>query len=180
MHTDDPKTFNERMATSYHRVLTTHPWDDELAVASMSEGRLKMLSHAHFRLVGTGAGSERYFGAHFVSEAAREILQRGPKQDELRFEHLVPKTRYIQQPCEEAAQAGTLTRETVLDYLDRYWWTATVTKEEDERLEQNTMPKDWDGKDIFARYREAGIALEVNPHLPEGLQAHAAQRLTID
>lgn len=43
--------------------------------------------------------------------------------------------------------------------LNRYLWTATVTKMEDERLLRSTMPDGWDEANIQSRYEYAGIEL---------------------
>ena len=44
---------------------------------------------------------------------------------------------------------------------------ALITKVEDERLRatklQSKMPLDWDGKDMFARYKAVGIVVEPVP-----------------
>jgi len=81
------------------------------------------------------------------------------------FEHLVPKSRYIQEPCERLAKDDKekLTVEFIEGLLRRYWHLATITKDEDELLSRNAMPDDWDGEDIRARYKRVGIDLIENP-----------------
>ncbi|MBQ7166900.1 MAG: hypothetical protein IJR93_08165 [Treponema sp.] len=86
------------------------------------------------------------------------------------FEHIVPKTKYIQEPCVQAAVNGqfaggeTFSEEAVLQLLNRYWQIALITKEEYDAMTdlvlRNKMPGGWDGTDVFARYKAAGIALE--------------------
>lgn len=85
------------------------------------------------------------------------------------FEHLVPKSAYIQKPCEILAAKGLLTVEHVEDLLTRYWKLATITREEDRKLHSRKMPEDWDLCDVFARYKAAGIKLVPNQYRPDAL-----------
>ena len=54
-----------------------------------------------------------------------------------------------------------LTEANVKKILKKYWHIIRITKEEDERLNKlglnRKMPKNWDGKDPFARYKLAKI-----------------------
>jgi len=56
-----------------------------------------------------------------------------------------------------------LTEESVTDLLTRWFTVVVVTREEHARLNasglRSTMPPDWDGSDVFARYRGVGIEL---------------------
>jgi len=54
-----------------------------------------------------------------------------------------------------------LTKRKVGNILKKYFYVMLVTKEEHERLNssglRSKMPEDWDGKDVWARYRQVGI-----------------------
>lgn len=58
----------------------------------------------------------------------------------------MPKGPYIKEPCEERAQWGTLRLAFIRDLLDRYWYVATVTTEENDRLASREMPPGWQGR----------------------------------
>jgi hypothetical protein len=72
---------------------------------------------------------------------------------------MIPKSRYIQKPCEERAQKKSLNEDYVIDLLNRYWEIAIVTKEENEKLTRSKMPDEWDEVDIRLRYTNAEIDL---------------------
>lgn len=155
-----------RMAKAYYKLLSM--LKDELASdgdikAGLTEGLTKFLSNLEIRL------NRSKEGTNYVSAKAKAKLQDGDKTG-LVFEHIVPKTKYIQEPCIQAAVNGqfaggeTFSEEAVLQLLDRYWQIALITKEEDDALTdlglRNKMPGGWDGTDVFARYKAAGIVLE--------------------
>jgi hypothetical protein len=88
------------------------------------------------------------------------------------FEHVIPKRRIIQEPCERLAREGTLEVGFVLPLLRRYWVLATVTTAEDRQLARNSMPTGWDGGDVLARYAAVGIRLVANPFAAPGVPAY--------
>jgi len=88
------------------------------------------------------------------------------------YEHMVPKSRYIQKPCEERAKKKALSEDYVLDLLNRYWKIAIVTKEEDAELTRTKMPDDWDAEDIRLRYTYADIELVPREKALEKLENH--------
>jgi hypothetical protein len=53
------------------------------------------------------------------------------------------------------------TLKDIADLLDKYVVFATITKEEDTKLNnaklKNKMPQHWDKKDVLARYKKVGI-----------------------
>jgi len=110
-----------------------------------------------------------------VSAAALRQL-RAKEHAGLVCEHVVPKTRYIQKRCEEAVKQGELGVDDVRELLDKYWRLATITKEEDRRLNPVLMPETWDGLNPLARYEAAGIELLPNPFYREPIDRAPAER----
>ena len=98
----------------------------------------------------------KYSGCRFWSIAARQC--QGIK--DLRHEHIVPK-RYIIQSLKALMDP---TPEDVYSIMSTYCIGAIVTKTEDTRLTdagfKSCMPSSWDCKDVWIRYRLAGIEME--------------------
>ena len=156
-------TTNRRLAGVYHKFLTGIDWQDSLLVAGLKEGRRKFLSNAFLSLF---PKTNKYHCTHYVSANAIDQL-RQDNYDALAFEHLVPKTEYIQVPCQKLAAHGNLSVDFVEDLLDRYWHLATVTDSEHKRLHGRRMPKDWDGICHLARYKMIKLDLIPNPYFPK-------------
>jgi hypothetical protein len=77
---------------------------------------------------------------------------------------MVPKSKYIQKPCEEWARNNEITEKKVFDLLDKYWHIATITKEEEKNLgSTKRMPENWDGNSHLTRYDLGKIELIPNP-----------------
>jgi len=148
-----------QMALAYYNLLIMLDWDDEVLLAGIREGLNKFLSNAYIYLF---RGRNKHSKTQFVSECALAKMNAGDYAG-LVFEHLVPKARYIQEPCEKLAREGELTVKIIENLLKRYWHLATVTKDEDNLLNRNAMPNDWDGEDFLARYKQIGIELRENP-----------------
>lgn len=151
-----------RLAEAYCKFLAGIDWSDQLVVAGSQEGRNKFLSNAFLSLF---PGLHKYHRTHLISEAALRQLT-SKDYTELVCEHLVPKSRYIQRPCEELAARGELTTDFVRDILEKFWRLATITKTEDAKLRRSSMPANWDGYNVLARYEAAGIQLKPNPYYP--------------
>lgn len=149
-----------RLADAYCKFLGGIDRADKLVVAGSREGRNKFLSNAFLSLY---PGDHKYHRTHFVSDLALQQLNT-KHYGELVYEHVVPKSQYIQKPCEELAERGELTRDFVRSLLERYWRLATITKSEDSQLHRRSMPNGWDGTNIMVRYEAAGIVLRPNPH----------------
>jgi hypothetical protein len=149
----------QKLAPAYFKLLRAIDWRDPVLVCGLREGLNKFLSNAH---LGAFRGANKYHTTHFISAAALGQLERR-QHGKLVWEHLVPKRRYIQEPCEGAASAGTLTIEFIEDHLTRYWFIATVSGGEDRLLMRTRMPKTWDGADVRARYAVGGVELIENP-----------------
>jgi hypothetical protein len=152
-----------RIADAYVEFLTCLPWKHALVLAGAKEGLSKFLSNAYIRCF---PARRKYELTQLISQAACDRLNAGVRKD-LVFEHVVPKRRFIQEPCEQRAREGQLTAEFVLSILQKYWVLATVTTEEDRLL-----PRGWDERDILARYTAAGIHLLANPFAAPGIPSH--------
>ncbi|WP_314679933.1 hypothetical protein [uncultured Granulicatella sp.] len=89
----------------------------------------------------------------------------------LRYEHIIPKKRYIQKPIEDLAKnSSEITfklKNEIKERIEEYYYVALITISEDKELLKNEMPDDWDGKNIFARYEKSGIKLIRNPLFEE-------------
>jgi hypothetical protein len=98
----------------------------------------------------------KYAGCPFWSVAAREANS----IKELCHEHVVPK-RYI---IQRLLDLSPPTPEDVHGVLSTYCIGAVVTRDEDRQITQagfrSSMPDEWDTKDIWIRYRLAGIQME--------------------
>lgn len=112
--------------------------------------------------------------ADYFTEESFEILKnKGPNakindKTILRYEHIVPKKEYIFKPIESKAKKGELTKSFIYDLLDRYYFVACVTVDQDERLKgklTSKMTLEWNLKDPFDRYNKVGIKLIENPIL---------------
>ena len=154
---------NAQLAHTYYKLLTTLDWSDPVLIGGLREGLNKFLSNAH---IASFPGRSKYYKTHYVSAAALNQLQSRDMKG-LVFEHLVPKRRYIQEPCEARAIAGDISVGFIQERLDKYWVLATVTTAEDSRLLRTDMPDEWDEKDVQARYSHAGIILQPNPYFLE-------------
>lgn len=150
-------------ADNYYYFLRSLPYDNEIYMKGMGEARTKFLANLHItttkEYLPKGYKNWRYT-TDYVSEKALELLKKRQwGRGELVYEHIVPKTKYIKEACENAAQNGELSPDFIYHLLMRYYWTATIHKTEDNLLIKNTMPKEWDEVNIFARYDEANIKL---------------------
>jgi hypothetical protein len=150
----------QQLADAYCKLLNCLDWSDPVMVAGIREGLNKFLSNA---FLGMFPGTHKYHRTHLVSPAALRQLE-AKDYRELVYEHVVPKSRYIQRPCEERAARGELTTAFVQALLEKYWRVATVTKAEDAQLHRFAMPDEWDGVSILARYQAAGVELLPNPY----------------
>lgn len=149
----------EVLARAYFKLLTSIEWQDRVLVSGLREGLNKFLSNAH---LASFPGQNKYHKTHLVSLAALDQMERGVYRG-LVFEHLVPKRKYIQAPCEDHARAGELTVDFIVERLQSFWFLATITADEDRLLARVDMPDDWDGVDVRARYEEVGVTLVANP-----------------
>ena len=144
----------KQIAKSYFKLLSSLDWEDDILMSGLREGLTKFLSNAFLK----SNGDDKYFQGDFYTHGALELIEKGITSG-LVYEHMVPKSKYIQKPCEERAQKKSLNEDYVIDLLNRYWKIAIVTKEEDKKLTRTKMPDDWDEADIRIRYKNARIDL---------------------
>lgn len=149
----------EELAKSYYDFLMKLPFDDELYMKGISEGKRKFLTNSHIFLATRKLPKKnKLYSTDFITPSALEKIRNNPlKGLELEYEHIIPKGKYIHEICEKKAMNKTLSIEFIKDLLIRYLWTATVTKLEHDILKE--IPFDWDGDNIKIRYSNAGITL---------------------
>ncbi|MBO7747913.1 hypothetical protein I8J29_27350 [Paenibacillus sp. MWE-103] len=149
----------EELSEKYYYFLGSLRFNDHPYMKGIGEGKRKFLANLHIYLATRGLSSKnKLYSTDFISLAAYDKL-RNKNLKGLQYEHIVPKSNYIHQVCEEKAKDSTITIEFIRDLLNRYLWTATVTEEEHSILEQSTMPRSWDKISIRARYDSVGIKL---------------------
>jgi hypothetical protein len=154
------------LSDHYYYFLKTLPFDNELYMKGMGEARRKFLANLHITILKKylprGYSNWRY-SKDYVSESALVFLKKRKwEENELIYEHMIPKSRYIKDVCEKKAAINELSTEFIYDLLDKYLWTATIHSEENERLKQTEMPPGWDESDIMSRYKAAKIDLIVH------------------
>ena len=143
-----------KISATYFKLLNSLDWTDELLIRGMREGLTKFVTNSILLI----SKEKKYLQGDFYSEAAANKIKNNDFTN-LVYEHMVPKSKYIQKPCEELAKSGELTIEIVDDLLEKYWKIAIITKEEDKKLPSTTMTNTWDGKNIFYRYNISNIDL---------------------
>lgn len=114
----------------------------------------------------------KYKGCPYWSESAIKL------EEDLRKTHTAMSAVYPKRFVHEHIAPRTLitkrlfsmdepTAERIKEFLDAFCIGVVVTKDEDGKLNElglrSSMPKDWDGKDPWARYRTAGIT---GPNIP--------------
>lgn len=158
------------IAEKYNYFLQTLNFDDEMYMKGMGEARGKFVANLHIAIMKEEMPKkykDRRYSADYVSERALKHLEtREWKAEEIQYEHMIPKTKYIKEVCEEATKNGVVTTDFIYDVLMKNLWIATVHKDEERLLKRlglgDKMPSDWDEKNIFARYERAGIELKVH------------------
>jgi hypothetical protein len=160
--TNCPKK-NLIMAERYVKLLENVPWSDRFFLMGIQEGLNKFLSNLYLHLCGRRPKCHK---AHYVSEKAL-VKMIAVDYSGLVFEHMIPKSVYIQKPCESMAQKNQISVEQVFSLLSSYWFIATITAEEDKLLIKNDMPQGWDCMNIFYRYESADITLQINPFIED-------------
>jgi hypothetical protein len=118
------------LADKYYKFLLSLPYEDSYYMKAIHEGKGKFLANLHIYLATKDLPkkhNDKRYSTDFITPRAQEII-RTNSTNGLEYEHLVPKKIYIQDVCEQRAKNGTLTVGYVRDILNRYLWTATVTK----------------------------------------------------
>ena len=103
-------------------------------------------------------------GLHGQSQKARIPRSKAALNRPLKecvVEHVVPQMAIVN----HLMDMPSLTEATVIEFLSRCFSVMLVTHEEHTLVNasglRSTMPRDWDGSDVFARYTAVGI--EVAP-----------------
>ncbi|WP_349729910.1 hypothetical protein [Peribacillus frigoritolerans] len=120
---------------------------------------LYFLTESYHRQNGLYNG--KYSMTDFITPQALLILQQKEKA-KLIFEHIIPKNLYLNMLVTKAQQ-GILTYDEIYNVLLKYYYTCTVTREEDYSLPSTKMQDGWDGQNAFYRYQLAGIDFIDNP-----------------
>ena len=150
------------LSNTYLDFLTSIKWENELLLKGLREGKNKFLSNTYLHLC-----DGKYSIVNFHSAEALLILNQNKgisKSGQLVFEHMIPKDKYIQKPCEEMAKAGELTFGKIHDLLEKYWFISAITKNEEKTLKTSkVMPDNWEKDGYLARYKNTKIELIQNP-----------------
>lgn len=169
----------ELMSKIYFRFLNTLPFDDDLYMGGMREGRTKFLSNLSTEIIRKSFDSSKQdwrYTSDYVSQRALDMLKLGKwEKGSLIFEHIVPKTKHIRDVCEKEAQKfflkqdNNFTEQYIFNCLNDCYWTATIHKDENAKLSKNSMPIGWKaGDDILARYRDTQntekLIIDLVPH----------------
>ncbi len=121
--------------------------------AGLKEGLRKFLSNVHISIV-----KDKHI-TDYYSEKAYDQLSIG-NDDNLIYEHTVPKRRYQSEIVNAFMSDRPMSEDEIRGKLERCWFLASITKDEDKKLPSN-MPKGWkEGDDPLARYREAHIVVK--------------------
>lgn len=107
---------------------------------------------------------KKYLKTDFVSKKAASAIKSRKQGDKIHlvYEHLVPKKKVFFKKLEDLIKQMPADLEgKIFELLMKYYFVATITKEEDEqnfsKEIKHAMPKNWDGEDVFARYKAAGL-----------------------
>jgi hypothetical protein len=159
------------LAENYFYFLQSLLYENNLYMEGMREARGKFLANLHITLIKSYLPkqyNDRFYSTDFVTPKALELLQnKSWTSNELRYEHIIPKRRYIKDQCEDWAIDGQLSKDKIYQLLIKYFWTATIHKDEDILLSRTKMPDNWDKKNIFARYDD--VEIKLFPHNKEYL-----------
>ena len=92
----------------------------------------------------------------FTSPKAQAKLKKGETHGIVR-EHVVPVSVIVN----KVSELKKPTEEEIVKIVKEWTIIAAITQEEDADLRKGklskTMPKNWNGCDLFARYRKVGI-----------------------
>ena len=111
---------------------------------------------------------KKYNAATFRSVSSLGV---DPRRGGLVYDHAIPFV-YLQR---ELLALEAPTKESVSVILLRHGVACLITKDEDLLLSKNSlgrsMPSDWDGTDVLARYNSVGIKVVPNPGNPNNEEA---------
>lgn len=104
----------------------------------------------------------------YITPIALELYETNKKTSYIK-EHVVCKNIYFKDIIEELKRDSP-DEGTIENNLMKYYFTALITKEEDEKLDEKGLRRvmcvneEWDYESVFIRYETAGIELVENPH----------------
>lgn len=107
-----------------------------------------------------GEYKNKYYMSDFITAKAKEILE-SKQKEKLVYEHMVPKSIYIKE-ISNLVLNGELNKNSIYEFLNKYYYVCTVTEEEDEKLPTLKMGEGWDGENPFYRYEKLGIGFMEN------------------
>ncbi|MEP1151774.1 MAG: hypothetical protein ABJH08_08615 [Balneola sp.] len=103
-------------------------------------------------------GNKNRKNCFYISQYAQEVLDKN-EQIKLIADHAIPVSLALR-GFEKIVDLQT---DSVIKLVSKYSTMALITRIEDARLRElglvKNMPENWDGVDIFARYKVAGIKI---------------------
>jgi hypothetical protein len=155
----------EQLSKLYFKFLNSIDWTDEIYLRGINEGRNKFLSNTYLNLC-----HGKHSITNFQSMKALNIVQSSMGsgiKGRLIFEHMIPKEKYIQKPCEEIIRVQDISdsdkQAKIKEILTKYWFIASISVEEDKSIRyKRTMPPNWDGVSLTDRYDDVGIIVLKN------------------
>lgn len=168
---------NNELKEKWIKLYPEHSIISEAGIKSLDENlrkKIRMNAKDKFNIKGK---FDHRIEVDFFSEQAWKLIQEkglngiGKK---FRYEHIVPKKKFIQSKIEKKAREGILgkkLKEEIKRLLEKFYYVALITIEEDKKLLSlklgNDMPNKWNDStgDIFARYKLADINLIPNPFI---------------
>jgi len=145
----------------YLKLLKSIEWEDKLLTRGIKEGLNKFLSNAYLSFY-----KHKHYSTHYITKNALNKVKNKDFKG-LVFEHLIPKQKYIQEKCIEAAKLNKIDFDFIYNLLSKYWILATVTAEENKIIgNKRSMPEGWeytDEKSALIRCTDVGVELISNP-----------------
>jgi hypothetical protein len=126
----------DSIAKSYCKLLNSIDWNDKYLVLGLREGLNKFLSNVYLKT----HDNSKYFQGDFYTKLSLNKIEENDFNG-LIYEHMVPKSKYIQKVCEDKAHIGELSLDIIVNLLEKFWKIAVITQEEDKKLLSRSMPK---------------------------------------
>ncbi len=140
----------------YHRSETDLAQDMALVLTSKFKLKTKM-GFINSILWGWSERFGKYKGLPCSEAAMKEFKQHGSKN--LRHDHMVPRNLLVKMCLE----MRNVTSSKILNLLKKFGGAAILTADEDKKLNKlklrQKMPKSWNHRDPYARYKAARIKL---------------------
>jgi hypothetical protein len=92
----------------------------------------------------------------FDSRRPRSVMALKNPAQAVSYDHVIPMSIVA-----DKLLTGEISHGAIREILDKWVLACVITKDEDRHLDRlglrQEMPRDWDGADLFARYKAAGI-----------------------